>query len=124
MPIGKASYATESFDPGDILAGNAHVHDEPIVQAAGQNNIRGTVMGKITIGGQYVKSLAAAEDGSEVPVSILADDCDSTAAAKNTSHYLSGEFDQNRLTYGTGHTAATVKAAFGSKPLYLVNVAP
>ena len=120
MGLGKAGFETESFNPNDIIAGAAHIHDEPIVLASGQNLIRGAVLGKITASGKCVLSLAAAEDGSEDPVGILQDDTDASAADKKTSIMLSGEFDQALLTYGTGHNAASVKAAFAGKGIWLV----
>ncbi len=121
---GHAGYATESFDPRDIIAGNAHLHDEDIVLASGQNLLRGAVLGRITVGGKCVLSVADAVDGSQTPVGILAFDCDASDADTNASMYTSGEFEQNALTYGDGHAPDTVKAAFAGTPLYLINVAP
>jgi len=119
MNPGHAGYETESFDPTDILAGNYPLADLPIVLASGQNGKRGWVIGKITASGKYVLSLAAAEDGSQTPVGILAFDQDASAADRNASMYLSGEFDQDALIYGAGHDAASVKAAFANKPIFL-----
>lgn len=59
--------------------------------------------------GKYVLSLAAAVDGSQDPVSILSADTDATAAdVDNTLVYISGEFNYNAMTFGAGHTAASV----------------
>lgn len=61
--------------------------------------------------GKYIMSLAAATDGSQNPVAILAETTDATAADKVTVAYMGGVFDENLITYGTGHTAASVREA-------------
>lgn len=68
---------------------------------------------------KYVLSLAAALNGSQVPAAILAIDCDASLGDKSTTAYFSGEFNTAKMTYGSGHTAATVEAAFrtGNVPI-------
>ncbi|WP_422036544.1 head decoration protein [Reyranella sp.] len=61
---------------------------------------------------KYVLSLAAATDGSQVPCAVLAIDCDASAGDKSTTAFFSGEFDAAKMTFGTGHTAASAEAAF------------
>ncbi len=58
---------------------------------------------------KYLKSLAAATDGSQTPDAILAEDCDASAADKTTVAYVRGDFAASKLTLGTGHTAATIR---------------
>jgi hypothetical protein len=62
--------------------------------------------------GQFVLSLAAAVDGSEVPDCVLAVDVDTTDRPKVMKAYIAGGMISNELVYGAGHTAASVKAAF------------
>lgn len=62
-----------------------------------------------TSAGKYVKSLSAAVNGSQTAVAILAEDCDASLGDKVTVAYMGGVFDENALTYGTAHTAATVR---------------
>lgn len=70
---------------------------------------RGTVLGRITAGGKFVKSLSASADGSQTPREILAHDVDATAADKEAITYLTGEFNASELTIGAGHTAASIR---------------
>lgn len=58
---------------------------------------------------KYKLSAAAATDGSAVPDAVLAEDCDASAADKTTIAYFRGEFNSNALTFGSGHTAASVR---------------
>lgn len=71
--------------------------------------------------GKYVLSLAAANDGSQIPDAILADDCDATSADKVTVAYYLGGFDDSKITYGTGHTAASVKEGLRAKGVHLIS---
>jgi hypothetical protein len=64
-------------------------------------------------------SAIAAVDGSQVPAGILAEAVDVTAADKLAPIYVTGVFDPAALTYGTGHTAATVKADLEARNIYL-----
>lgn len=68
---------------------------------------------------KYVLSLAAAVNGSQMPAAILAIDCDASLADKSTTAYFSGEFNTDKLVYGTGHTKTTVETAFrvGNVPI-------
>ena len=103
---------TATYDPNGLLAGEKPILQRAIVLSSGQNLKRGAVLGRITATDEYVLSLTASNDGSEVPAGVLAIDCDATAADKNTTAFFSGEFNAAKLVFGTGHTAATVEAAF------------
>lgn len=59
--------------------------------------------------GKYKLSASAATDGSQTPVVVLAETTDATSADKVTVAYFGGVFDENLITYGTGHTAASVR---------------
>lgn len=72
---------------------------------------RGTVLGKVTASGKYIKSASAAGDGSQTPVAILADTVDATSADQVAGVYLSGEFSPTGLVLGAGWTEATVREA-------------
>lgn len=119
---GLPAYRTEEFNEQELLTYEFPLIDETITVASGQILKRGAVLGKVTATGQYVLSVAAANDGSQTPVSILAVDVDALAEAKSTKHYVAGgKFVTSQLTYGAGHSAATVKTAFAGKPLFLVS---
>lgn len=59
--------------------------------------------------GKYKLSASAAVDGSATPAVILAEDTDATSGDKETVAYFSAVVDENALTYGAGHTAATCR---------------
>jgi hypothetical protein len=71
--------------------------------------------------GKWIKSLAAAVDGSQDGTGILAHDCDASAGDKLAPIYTGGpaEINQRALTFGTGHTAGTVKDTLAARGLYL-----
>ena len=117
-----ASFASVSYDPNDILAGNAHLLvARKVTLLSGENRTRGAVLGKITSGGKYQLSLSAATDGSEAPDVILAEDCDASAADKEALVYTRGDFVQQRLTLGAGHTAAGIAEGLRAKGIILID---
>lgn len=59
--------------------------------------------------GKYKLAAAAATDGSAVPAVILAEDTDASGGDKVTVAYFGAVVDENALTYGAGHTAATCR---------------
>lgn len=65
--------------------------------------------------GKYLKSLAAATDGSEEPDVILLEPVDATSADKEALVATRGRFNSGALTYGTGHSLATVEATLRGK---------
>ena len=69
--------------------------------------------------GKYKKSLLAATDGSNVPVGILCEDADASAADVTTLMYISGEFNSDAMTFGTGHTAANTRDALRDRNIFL-----
>ena len=117
--------AVETFDPNGLFAGDYDIATRTGIVASGQNLTRGTVVGRITASGKIIKSLSAASDGSQTPCGVMAVDCDASAADKSAPYYTSGEFDGGKLTYGVGHTAATVEAAFAAAfaPMFVRTVA-
>lgn len=73
--------------------------------------------------GKYIKSLAAAVDGTQDPIAVLAEDMDASSAEQTTLGYIRGCFNEDALVYGTGHTAASVKEALRARDIYLEPVA-
>ncbi len=109
----------ETYSPDKLIAGAADIVTEGIELAEGQNLKRGALLGKMTDGGKCTLSAAAAEDGSQVPYAILAEDTDATEGDVVTAAYLAGEFNEAALTYGAGHTAASVKEGLRGKGIFL-----
>lgn len=110
---------TETYSPDNLIAGSFPIVSESAILEAGQNLTRGALLGKVTTTGKYKLSTSSATDGSQTPTAILAKDTDATAADTTTVVYLSGEFNQDRITYGPGHTADSVKDGLRNLGIYL-----
>ena len=121
-----ASGPVGDFTQDNLLAGySVPAITESIVVASGADVLkRGTLLGRVTASGKYVVSTSAASDGSQNPVAVLAEDIDATSADVTTVGYLSGEFNTAAMTFGTGHTAASVKAALRDLNIYLFTNLP
>lgn len=120
------------FDPNGELVGVATTGTEYVgggltltITDSGTDPAVGEAF-KVTVtvaagSGKYILSLAAATDGSEVPSAILAEDADATSGDVTTVAYLTGEFNIAAITFGTGHTAASVADALRDKGIFLKN---
>lgn len=106
-----------TYEPDQLNAGHFPIITDTVTIGADQVLTRGAVLGQVTASGEYILSLSAATDGSEVPVAVLEDAIDTTGAAAPGVVRLTGEVLASGLTLGTGHTAASVKAAL--RPLSL-----
>lgn len=62
---------------------------------------------------------AAATDGSHIPRAILATPALAAATAKDAAIYVSGIFNRASLTFGAGHSAATVEATLEAANIHL-----
>ena len=107
---------TEGFNnngeyvPCNLLVGEFPRVERLITIASGQNLQKGAVLGKVTADGKYKLSASAANDGSEVPDVILAEDIDALSGDAQAVVYFSGEFNSKALTLGTGHTIESISA--------------
>lgn len=107
-------------DFDNLIGGDHPLVTDALVLATGEGPlVRGAVLGLVTASGEVKLSVDTAVDGSEVPHSILAQDADATAAAVTVPVYLAGQFNQEALTFGGAHTAASVKAGLRDKSIYL-----
>lgn len=116
----RAQFSTEgTFTPDDLIAGDFPVRTRKVTLISGQNVVRGAVLGIITASGKYNLSLAAAGDGSNTPRAIAAEDVDATGGDKDLVVYISGDFNETKLTFGTGHTAASTREGLRDQNIYL-----
>ena len=97
-------FATESYDPDRLFAGDKQVITRDVNVPTGQTLVRGSVLGVITASGNYILSLNAAVDGSEVARAICLKDVTTTADTL-VPVVIEGEVNEDRLTFGTGQTA-------------------
>lgn len=102
--------AAGTYNPDNLLAGDAVPAVTRSVVIDTGNLPRGAVLGRITATGKYVLSASAAADGSQTPTAILAEKADATAADVTTVAYETGEFNGAALTLGAGHTLASIAA--------------
>jgi len=61
------------------------------------------------LGSNYKLSATAAVDGSATPVAVLLQDTDASSAEQTAPILLAGRVNTRALSYGTGHSAGTVK---------------
>lgn len=113
----------DGFVLGDVAVGATFDDDIKFVIADGATDF--VVGDKFTItlaagGGKYLLSAAAAVDGSAVPDAVLAEDTDASAGDKTTVAYFRGDFNENSLTLGSGHTAASIREGLRAKGIVLV----
>lgn len=116
-----ASHSSQSYSPDRLVANNPeNLVARSITLISGQNLSRGAVLGKITASGKYTLSLSAAADGSQTPDLVLAEDTDASGGDVATVAYERGDFDENEITLGTGHTIASVQEGLRAKGITLV----
>ena len=111
----------ETYTPDNLIAGETKtVCDIVTIASGGVALKRGAVLGLVTATGKYILSTTTAVDGSQTPYTILAEDCDpSVADVTHVAVYAKGEFNANALSFGTGHTSATVKAPLRDAGIYI-----
>lgn len=109
----------ETLTPDKLLANDYPLVTDIVTILTGQNLTRGTLLGKVTATGKYIKCDSAAVDGSQTPVAILSEDCDASAGDKQAVIYLSGAFNQGAVVFGGADTAATHRAALRNLNIYL-----
>lgn len=107
------------YKPCNLLAGEYPRIERIITIASGSNLTKGAVLGRITASGKFVLSASGASDGSETPDAILGETVDASAEDKQAVVYFSGEFNENALTLGTGHTVESIRAVLRSKSIFL-----
>ena len=112
--------SSEIWTPDDLIAGSYPPENQTETIASGEEVVRGAVLGRVTATGKLKVSASAAGDGSETPRFIAAYDLGTLAADTPAQVYKAGTFRVSALTLGTGHTAASVRAALDGTPIILV----
>jgi hypothetical protein len=117
-PSGQAGYASTRYVTDQLIAVRFGLVTSSITLASG-SLARGTVLGQVTSTRNFIKSVATASDGSQVPVAVLADDANASAGPVVTSAYLAGEFFANRMTYDASWTLSTLTAALRDYGIFI-----
>lgn len=107
------------YKPCNLIAGEYPRIERIITIASGSALTKGSVLGRVTASGKFILSESDATDGSETPDAILAEDVDASEEDKQAVVYFSGEFNENALTLGTGHTLESIRAGLRSKSIFL-----
>lgn len=113
---------TGSFDYDDLLVDGWPIHRDEVTVADGETLLRGTVVGKITIGGEVVACDHTAVDGSQVPYGVMVYPVTTSGATAPGLIYDFGLFNANELSFGGTSTVADLKDAMKSANLYVNDV--
>ncbi len=115
----------DSFIPDNLIVdGSVPILTKAVKLGAGQGALkRGTVLGKITTGGEYVIVNSANTDGSQDADCILADDVDTTDSVVAIA-YTSGHFNRKALVFGGSDTADTHEARLRELGIFLSDNVP
>ena len=119
MPSQTPRTYSDAWSTDRLVAGLTQLVSETLPLVQGQVLPRGAVLGQITASKKLTLSVQAATDGSQVPYGILADDADASATDVLCGVYVKGEFNQNALTFGAGHTPQTVHDALRDGGIFL-----
>lgn len=114
-----AEFSNEGTYVPDELVIGGDINTQTKTLVSGQNLQRGAVLGIITASGKLTLSASAAGDGSQVANCILLEDCDASGGDAQCSVYISGHFNENALTFGTGHTADTTREQLRDVGIYI-----
>lgn len=119
--IGHAAGFTNQgeYTPCNLLAGEYPRVERVVTIAAGADLAKGAVLGRITANGKFKLSASASSDGSETPDAILAERANAATDDVQAVVYFSGEFNENALVLGAGHTLDSVRIALRAKNVYL-----
>lgn len=116
-----AGFSTpDAYNPDRLISGDTDdLVSRKVTLLSGQVLVRGTVVGQITSGGKYIKSLSAAVDGSQTPDGIVAQDADATSGDVEMLVFFGGRFNAHALTLGTAHTIASIREGLRAKGIVL-----
>lgn len=119
-----ASRTVETYSPDELLVSGTNVRSRKVTLLANEVVTRGAVLGKITASGKYSLSVAAAVNGSEDPDAIAAVDVDATGADADIVVYVGVDVNENKLNFGAGHDAASVRDPLRAKGVWLHSAIP
>lgn len=111
---------TDSLTYDNLFAGGVMpVVADSVTLKAGQAYVRGTVLGYIDAEEKATIVDSSKTDGTQRPFAILADDVDATSEDVKASVYLTGEFNQEVLTFGGTDTVSKHKRVLRELGIFL-----
>lgn len=108
----------------NLLAGDFPQNTEAVVLTAGSEYPVGAVLGMVTATGKCVLVDSAKSDGSEEPFGVLLSAVDATEGDAEGVVSVTGQFNQNALTFGGSDTWETHKRAAQRNCLFFREPAP
>lgn len=113
---------SETYTPDNLIAGDYPIVTDIVTIDNEADLVRGTLLGKITATGKYVLcDTDGTDDGRRTPACILGEDAAAASAEVEAVVYLSGAFNGDSMTFATGETAATHRAALRDLNIYVKN---
>ena len=107
----------EDFSPKNVIAGGTYT-TRKVTIAEGENLKAGAVLGTAD-DAEWILSLAAAVDGSEVPDVVLAQDADATDGAVEALAYETANLVESFLILGAGHTVDSIREGLRGKGILI-----
>ena len=108
-----------TYTPDNLLSGEYPRVSRLITIAAGADLKRGAVLGRVTGDGKFKLSSPDNKDGSEVPDAILAENVAAESQEVQAVVYFAGEFNENALVLGKGHTLDAIRPTLRAKNIFL-----
>lgn len=118
-----AVYDPSGVEIGRAIAGTAFTGQVVFTIADGSTDfVSGDAFSIVVAGAteKYLLAVAAAVDGSQIADAVLAEDCDASAGDAECVVFIRGDFNENALTFGAGHSATTVRETLRGKGINLV----
>jgi len=107
-----ASSEVTTYSPDNLIAGHTpQIATDTGTLITGQNLARGAVLGRIAASGKLTQCDNAAVDGSDVPVAILVEAIDASAADKVCQLYVGGCFHSDELVWHASFNTDPEKVA-------------
>jgi hypothetical protein len=106
------------FTPDNLLAGDFPRVADGVTILAGRSLTRGAVLGRVTASGKCKAVDSGQTDGSQTIHAVLAEDVDASLADASGVVYLTGEFNENALTFGGTDTPDTHRDAARLKSIF------
>ncbi|MFV0626610.1 MAG: head decoration protein [Alphaproteobacteria bacterium] len=105
--------------PDNLFSGEFPRVMEKVTLESGKYQ-KGTILGKIKSTQKYVPLNLSAEDGSQIPEAILAEDVESGSEVEAII-YLTGEFNASSLVVNSGSDVASMRDALRAKSIFIKN---
>ncbi|RUR51412.1 head decoration protein [Vreelandella populi] len=108
-----------AHNPRQLVGGSFPIRFATVTIAEGEVLAAGSVLGEVTASSEHKLSVAAADDGSQAPITVLWEDVDATGGPVEAEVMLTGDLRAAALTLGEGHTVESVRKALRRWSLFV-----